>query len=219
MREVYLSKNKEDLDDLSPVLEEVGNTEIPDMDSETFFSEDVSQIAAKLTVSESLFKLLTANVNFHDFMREILITVTKVIKCEAASILEVNHVENNIFFRAAVGHSSDRVVKFVIPMGKGIVGHVIESRQPLIVANVAENKQHLTAITQAVGFETRNMVAFPIFVRGKVFGVIELINRIGEDEFTEEDIDMINSINQLISKAIEIRMMMAWVREKAKRAS
>ena len=53
-----------------------------------------------------------------------------------------------------------------------------------MVSDVAENKMHLKAIQDAVGFEARNLVAVPIVIRGRIFGVLELLNRIGEHDFT-----------------------------------
>ena len=157
-----------------------------------------------------MYKLLTANLGFHDFMREILLTIMKAVKCEAGSILEINHKEKTIFFRAAVGHSSDQVIRFVIPLGKGIVGYVAESKQHLVVSDAEGNEQHLKTIANAVGFNVRNIIALPIIIRGRVFAVLELLNRIGEKNFTEPDIELLRSLCETAARAIEIRLMIAW---------
>ena len=115
-----------------------------------------------------------------------------------------------MFFRAAVGHSSDRIVRFMIPKGQGIAGHVAESRQPLIVGNVESDKTHLQAISTVVGFDARNMLAAPIVVRGRAFAVIELLNRIGESGFSETDLEVVHYLCEMAARAIEIRMMIAW---------
>jgi GAF domain-containing protein len=138
----------------------------------------------------------------------------KVVKCEAGSIFEVDESRNALFFRAVVGQSSDQLASFVIPLGQGIVGHVAESRQPVVVSDVPENKMHLKAVQKAVGFETRNIVALPIIVRGRVFGVLELLNRVGEAEFTPTDMELLGACIQLAAKAIEVRLMIAWAAQK-----
>lgn len=173
------------------------------------FQEDVAKLASKLSVAEELFRLVSADLKFQDFIREILLAVMKTVKSEAGSILEVNHEKKAIFFRAAVGISSDRVVHFLIPLGKGIVGYVAESRQPLVVSNVDESKIHLKSIPSTVGFETRNLVALPLLIRGRIYGVLELINRIGDEKFTESDVELLLSLCQLVSRAIEIRLMIS----------
>lgn len=205
-----------DHDDFTPVLEEADTGALTlDAAGAELVGEDVQALAVKLGVAESLFRHLTANLTFHEFMREVLMTLMRVIRCEAASILEYSAEQNHLFFRAAAGHSSDKIVKFTVPMGQGIAGHVAESRQPLLVSNAKENEKHLKAMSEAVGFETRNLMAFPIVIRGKIFGVIELINRAGEDAFTDADFELVNAVSALVAKAIEIRLMISWAHKKA----
>jgi GAF domain-containing protein len=83
-----------------------------------------------------------------------------------------------------------------------------------VVSNVSENKMHLKAVQEAVGFETHNIVAVPLVVRGRTFGVLELLNRVGETEFTPTDVELLNACAQMSAKAIEIRLMIAWAAQK-----
>jgi GAF domain-containing protein len=106
------------------------------------------------------------------------------------------------------------VTQFVVPLGKGVVGHVAESRQTLNVTNAKENNVHLQQIASAVGFETRNLIAVPIIVRGQLYGVLELLNRVGEENFTPSDEELLAYLCPMIARAFEIRMMLAWVAQK-----
>ena len=175
-----------------------------------FADDTMALTAAKFSVVESFLKSLTRDQTFNDFMREVLLTTMKVVKSEAGSLFEVDHSKNALFFRAVVGTSSDRVANFVIPMGQGIVGHVAESRRPLVVANVSENKLHLKAIQDAVGFEARNLIAVPIVIRSRIFGVLELLNRIGESDYSPQDVELTTYVCEMAAKAIEVRLMIAW---------
>jgi len=204
-----MSEPKKDLVFEMPVLEEPETVEDASA-SVGLFNEDMQTIAPRLMALEHFLKHLTANISFHDFIRELLLTLMKTVKVEAGSVFEINHDEKNIFFRVAVGHASDKVVRFVIPMGTGIVGHVAESRQHVVVQNVDENKEHLKSIANAIGFDVRNMLAFPIMIRGRSFGVIELINRLGEKNFSQADVDLMSSLVDYAARAIEIRLMITW---------
>ena len=180
---------------------------------EIFEDSALPIMATKLSSVESMLSLLTRNVKFSDFTREILLSIMKAVKCEAGSILEVDHKNNTLFFRSLVGQSSERIARFVIPMGKGIVGYVAESQQPLVVANVKENEVHLKAVQHTAGFEARNIVALPIIIRSKVYGVLELINRVGEADFTKEDVELLTYMCANAGRAIEIRLMLAWAQQ------
>jgi signal transduction protein with GAF and PtsI domain len=176
-----------------------------------FFEEAaLAALAGKFSAVEAFLKSLTKDQTFDDFIREMLLTIMKTVKSEAGSVLELDHQREVMVFRSVVGTSSDRVVNFEIPMGQGIVGHVVESRRPLNVSNVAENQVHLKAIAEAVGFETRNLLAMPIIVRGRIYGVLELLNRIGEPDYSAADVELLTYICEMAAKAIEVRLMLAW---------
>ena len=60
------------------------------------------------------------------------------------------------------------------------------------------------------------MIAVPILIRGRVYGVLELLNRIGENSFTEGDLEILVYICEMAAKFIEIRMMIQWAGKMAK---
>ena len=174
---------------------------------------NVDELAGRLSLVEAALALLTRDMGFQEFCRELLVALMKVIPCEASSILEVNHKEGLVFFRVASGHSSDRIVNFVIPLGKGIVGQVIESRRSLLMSQVGENQVHLKEVAAAVGFDVRDMIAAPIIIRGQVHGVVELLNNAGETGFTTHDQEKLDRMCVILGRALEIRMMLAWTKK------
>ena len=175
-----------------------------------FPAEGLAGTSRRLAAVEAFLDLLTRDYKFGDFVREILRATMKAVPSEAGSILELDWKNESLFFRAVEGQSADRVNSFVIPFGQGIVGHVAESRQPMVVNDMAENRVHLKSIQDAVGFPTRNLVAVPIVIRGKVFGVLELLNRVGESDYSPDDIELLQALCEHAGKAIEVRLMLAW---------
>jgi GAF domain-containing protein len=202
-------KNSDTLE-LSLELEEPSGSDSPDAGSASLLLDQVPAMAAKLNVLEELLSLQVRDLSFNDFTREILLAIVKVIHSEAGALLEVNHEQGMLFFRAAVGYSSDQVVRYQVPIGKGIAGHVTESKQTFVVSKVKQNKIHQKAIEKAVGFSARNLVAAPILIRGKVFAVLELLNRVGEPDYSEADVDLLNHLCAYAAKVIEIRLMLGW---------
>lgn len=168
----------------------------------------------KVSAMEQFLASTVQDSKFADFAREILMILVQTVRCEAGSILELDSANQCLFFRAVSGQSSDKLADVKIPVGQGIVGYVAESRLPLIVDNTGKNSHHLKSIDKAVGFETRNLVAVPLIIRGKVFGVLELINRIGEASFTPADVELLTYLCEKASKFFEIRLMIAWVKHK-----
>ncbi len=175
-----------------------------------FEDESFATVSAKLRIAETFFALSTRNCKFSEFCHEILATINKTVPSEAGSLLELDRKNNSLFFRASFGQSSEDVSKFVIPMGTGIVGHVAESLQPYVETNPEENEIHLKSISDAVGFKTKNIAAVPVLIRGKLFGVLELLNHVGEEGFSKEDVEILVYAAAQAAKCIEIRLMLSW---------
>ncbi len=201
---------------VSPVLEEPAEGSAVSKDMSGLFGLDsVALMNAKVSLLEALLNTLTKDYTFNEFVREILLAVMKVVKSEAGSFLEVDMKNQHLFFRAAVGTASDRLTDFTVPLGQGVVGHVVESRLPFVVSDAKENKIHLKSISTAVGFDVRNLVAAPVIIRGRVFGVLELINRVGERDYTPQDVELLGYITAHAAKVIETRMMISWAKQHA----
>lgn len=200
--------NNDNQDD--PILPELESGAEELFSDELFSKESFAVVTAKLHIAENFLGLATRSCNFSDFSSEILRAVNSTVPCEAGSLLELDQKNNSLFFRATFGQSSEDVSKFVIPIGTGIVGHVAESLQPYVETNPETNEIHLKSIGDAIGFKTKNIAAVPIVIRGKLFGVLELLNRIGEGGFSKEDVEILNYSAEKAAKCIEIRLMLAW---------
>ncbi len=202
---------------IEPTLEEPADNAAVTKDMSGLFGLDsLAVMNAKVTILEALLNTLTKDYTFNEFIREILLATMKVLKSEAGSFIEVDMKNQVMFFRAAVGTASDRITDFTIPLGQGVVGHVVESRLPFVVQDAAENKIHLKSLSAAVGFDVRNLVAAPVIIRGRVFGVVELLNRVGEKDFSPGDVELLSYMTSMASKVIETRMMITWARQQAK---
>lgn len=181
-------------------------------------SDDIAHWVSRAALSEKFLKAVVKPSNFKDFVTELLLEIVKTVKCEAASVIEVSEDRQSLFFRAATGYSSDRLDPIEIPITKGIAGHVVSTRQYYVMKTDKDPKQ-LKTVDNTVGFVTRNLIAIPILVRGNVYGVLELLNRVGDEDFSEKDIEILNFSAEMASKAIEIRLMFNWMAKSRKKAA
>lgn len=198
-----------------PLLEVPPAPEMPTQSGLLFENDSATQASSKLAAVEGMLALLTKDCSFDEFSRELLLLVMKIVRSEAGSIFEVDQDKQCFFFRTSVGQASDRLGRFTVPLGKGIVGHVAESRLPLVVSNVEDSQVHLKTIGDAVGFEARNLVAVPMIIRGRVFGVLEVLNRVGEENYTQADVELLSYVCEAASRAVEVRLMLGWALQHA----
>jgi GAF domain-containing protein len=55
----------------------------------------------------------------------------------------------------------------------------------------------------STGFQTRNLVAVPLLVKDKAIGVVEVINKIGDQGFTPLDLDIAQALASFAAVAID----------------
>lgn len=165
---------------------------------------------AKSEMAERLFQLVLCELRFDDVVEGILSALMKSVDAQAGSILEVDHGKSEFFFRASAGGGDPEKLKaFRVPMHKGIVGHVAESRQPILLQDMEDNDMQLRAISMSVGFETKSCIAAPILIASQLYGVVELFNKSGVSYFDAKDLSIIEDGLKMAAKVLEVRFFIA----------
>ena len=172
--------------------------------------DQLVELSSRFIIADSLMRTLNRGFTLKDFMREVLLVALGAIKSEAGSILEADYANRTFFFRCAVGQKSSNVEQFSVPFGQGIVGFVAEAKHAFVENQLEKQPQHIAAIAKVAGLHARNLIAAPIIVRGKVFGVVELLNRIGDDRFSQGDIDTISYYCEMAAHAIELQYLLGF---------
>lgn len=168
------------------------------------------QQEAIASLGEKLFEFVVCDHPFEQMMEEILVLVLHRIGAQAGSILEMDHDRNEFFFRATFGGGDPAKVKsFRVPAKSGIVGHVAESRQSLLLRNLDTDEKQLRAISMSTGFETKSCLAAPILVANQLYGVIELFNRMPDQTFNEENQEALEKAMKMVGKILETRFLLA----------
>ncbi len=98
---------------------------------------------------------------------------------------------------------ADGVEKIVVPSDRGIVGHTLVARKPIIANDVYENPHFLSEVDAHTGYKTKNIVTAPIFnSQREIIGVLELLNK--DDGFDDEDIRFMIFFAHYVSGFLEL---------------
>jgi hypothetical protein len=84
-----------------------------------------------------------------------------------------------------------------VTIGQGVAGKVAESREPLLVRDVAEAKSHPLLRDQY--FTTGSFISFPLVYHDDLVGVVNLANRALHGVFQEEDVDRVRLLGLVIA--------------------
>lgn len=98
---------------------------------------------------------------------------------------------------------SDGVEKIKVASNKGIVGHTLSVRKPILENNPYSNTHFLSDIDKKTGYVTHNLITAPIFnSKRQIIGILELINK--EGGFTDEDIKFMIFFAHYVSGFLEL---------------
>jgi diguanylate cyclase (GGDEF)-like protein len=84
-----------------------------------------------------------------------------------------------------------------------VAGWVAERGEPLLLEDVRHDTRFNPDVDAMTGFVTTSIVAVPLQARGRVYGVVELINKLDESPFTDRELLVLRTIADFAAIAIE----------------
>ncbi|MBI5690228.1 MAG: Flp pilus assembly complex ATPase component TadA [Verrucomicrobia bacterium] len=98
-----------------------------------------------------------------------------------------------------------KLLSLKVPVGKGIVGKVVETGEPVFFRNSESQAPFMASMTQTTGFEVRSMLTVPLKTT-ITLGAIQVLNKelsAGTDgEFTEKDLNLLKEVAEYSSTLI-----------------
>ncbi len=189
------------------------------------FEEQVEEIAALLSLaieknhlSSSINKrdqemdsikqigsiLAASTFDRQEVLKHTMDMIRTIVNVEAGSLLllEGDELAFKIAFNTDAAIDTEIVQSFRIRMGQGVAGYSATRGEPIIVRD-AQHSRHFSAdFDRKIGFTTRSALCVPLISRGKVLGVIEVLNKISGD-FNDDDLHLLQSIATSVSIALE----------------
>ncbi len=143
--------------------------------------------------------------NLSDVLHFIISKATEAVDAEGGSILIIRR-RGRMEFWVAVGEKAHKLKEVVLEEGEGIAGKVAFDGMPRIVNEPYSHPLFSDRVDRLTGMRTRNLIAVPLKVEDKIIGVLEIVNK-KEGNFTEADLEVLNSIASQAAKVIEVALL------------
>jgi len=129
---------------------------------------------------------LASSLDLGTVLEIALSTAERICRAETSSIWEVDDERGELFFRVVRGRAAGEIRGLRLSLGQGIVGSVAQSAVAEVVNDVAADPRW-HGDPQEV-FQTRAILAVPLLANGRVVGVVQLLNPVGRERFTDDDL-------------------------------
>jgi GAF domain-containing protein len=134
---------------------------------------------------------------------KILYAALTVIDAADGSVLLLDYETNEMVFAVVHGELGPTLLGHRMPDDVGIAGWVAKHKEAAIVNNVRADQRFYSALDETFHFETHALLCVPMIYRGKVLGVIEVLNKFNRQGFTKADVDLLSTLAYIAATAID----------------
>ncbi len=148
-------------------------------------------------------RVINSTLNLEPLLHNIIQIATDLTATEASSILLLDKKTGELHFEAATGIKGQEVKPIVVPLDNSIAGWVVKEGEPLLIPDVRKDPRHYHQVDDMTKFSTRSILGVPLRVKDKVIGVLEVLNKIEDKEFTQDDVETLTILAAQAAIAIE----------------
>ncbi len=170
-----------------------------------FVREQITQ-KKRLADLDTLYKIskeVSDTLDLDKLLLSIMDAAKKILKAHACSLAVADPVQRELTFTVAAGPSGNAILHQSMKFGQGIVGCVIDSGKPLLIADAQKDKRFFSGMDSRSGFITRSVLCVPMKLRNSIIGAIEVLNPRDRTAFSQEQIPLLATLAQEAAVSIE----------------
>ena len=127
----------------------------------------------------------------------------ELLDADDGSLILIDEETDELVFVLVHGTVSETLPGYRFDRQQGIAGWAAEHVEPVVINSDRTDPRFLSAIDEYAGFETQSLVAVPLAARGRVLGVIEVLNKRSGEDFTEDDASLLSILATLSASALD----------------
>jgi diguanylate cyclase (GGDEF)-like protein len=157
----------------------------------------------EVTVFHELGKALTSSLQLDQVLRTIMEKINEVLRPDTWSLLLMDVDKGELYFQIATGKGAEALKDVRIKLGQGLAGWVAQTGEIVVVPDTSKDSRFFAQVDARTKMETRSIVAVPVRFRDHCLGVIELINCVGPEGFSQRDLALLEALADYAAIAIE----------------
>lgn len=190
-------------DEQVKIFNDIGALAAASLDKARLFVETDLRARQLSALNDISRQLVAAESDLEGLLQFITASATDILDSEAGSLLlTTDDGTGDLEFRVAIGGSGGEIIGRRLAAGRGLVGHVAKTGQPVIVNDVASDPRWGGELSQGP-FQTSSVLAVPLVTQDRVIGVLEVLNKRSRSGFSSQDVDLLTAFAGQAAVAIE----------------
>lgn len=180
------------------------DTDSMKLSTEEFHVSKYLQLMARYERLMEITRQLNSTLDLNTLLLRIIDASIELTRTEQASILLIDQNTGKLHFEASSSLSGGAMEQIEVPIEGSLAGWVVTHGDPVLVEDARNDPRFFSKVDQTIKFKTRNLLGVPMIAQGKVIGVVEVLNKVYEDEtWTEDDVNTLSALAAQAAIAIE----------------
>ncbi|MGH2619042.1 MAG: ATP-binding protein [Anaerolineales bacterium] len=156
---------------------------------------------------------LSSNLDLPSLLGSIVAVAAEITGSEGASILLYDPATRLLRFEAIPPGQNPALKKLSVPVDSSVAGWVFSSASPLIINDARSDARIYREVDRQIRFETRSILGVPLIVKQEPIGVLEAVNKLADQDYTEPDQSALETLAAQAAIAIENARLLAKLHE------
>lgn len=164
--------------------------------------ESLKQKVKEMETLNEIVQAINSSLEPKEILKIIMEKTADFIKAEGWSILLIDRERQELVFEAAAGEAGQKLIGMRLNLNQGVAGWVARTGKSLIVADVSKDRRFYDGVDKKTKFTTKSILCVPMKSRDEIIGVVEVVNKIGGEPFTKDDLEIFENLVQHITIAL-----------------
>jgi len=170
------------------------------------------KLEARLTRHQQAFRALDrmdetmqamrSSFNLNKLIGDLLALALHACDSENGSMILVDDGTNELVFVEVIGDTREHLLNHRIDIDTGIVGHVVKTQKAMLVTDAQNSSKWSSEVDQVIGFNTNALMCAPLGSNERIYGAIEVVNKISCNEFDESDLTILRVTARFVSQVL-----------------
>lgn len=154
--------------------------------------------ADELTCIYEITQSIYFTFDVDEFLMRILHAVKDVLKAERCSFVILDETGKGVrHFVSTTGEHH------AVDLSKGMIAHVLENGDPLLVYNIEEDSKIMNSETRSAHYGTKSFICVPMKIRERVTGVLNVTDKRRGEVFDSFDLKVLSAIANHVAETFE----------------
>jgi signal transduction histidine kinase len=148
-------------------------------------------------------QIINSTLSLEPLLRIIIQSATELTHTGACSIMLLDKRTGELHFSHTVGEGSEGLRDVTVPLDNSIAGWIVRKGKPLLIRDAKNDPRWHSQVDKTIDFDTRSILGVPLKVKDQIIGVMELLNKIDDRGFSQDDIQIASTLAAQAAIAIE----------------